>query len=246
MKYQAGVSMVSVEFNYELGKFIPFHAEEVPRTSFTLDNAVNRIMELDALHEYDYIVVDRGYGEYQVERLSKLLNERQRGSHKKLIDISLSEKINVRNPVSRQVESVHIKPWIVNQSVLQFERHMIALNPRDTKMIEQIENYRVVSISNDGRPTYTSTNEHFVDALNFAVYGLVMKFTDIARAKPGTLIAPLPKPLVETPTQDRNLGHEEPKKKLPLGVGFIASSMGRGRGDGRGGRVGAMPSRRRI
>lgn len=246
-KYQSGVCMASVEFDYELGKFIPFHAEEVPRTQFTLDTAVNRILELDALHNYDYIVVDRGYGEYQVERLSQLLNARQKGSYKKLIDISLSEKIPVRNPVTRQIEMAHIKPWIVNQSVLQFERHMIAFNPRDTKMIEQFENYRVVSIGADGRPTYTDKNEHFVDAVNFAIYGLIMKFTDVAKAKPGTAIASLPKPLVDTPVQNRDLEKEEPKKlKKPVAIGFISIGMGGGRSSGRGGRIGSMPSRRRI
>lgn len=241
-KFQAGVCMASVEFNYELGKFVPFHAEEVPRTQFTLDNAVNRIMELDALHNYDYIVVDRGYGEYQVERLSKLLNERNKGSHKKLMAISLSEKIDVRNPVTRQIESVHIKPWIVNQSVLQFERGMVALNPNHRKMIEQFEGYRVIKIGVDGRPTYNKENEHFVDAVNFAIYGLIMKFTDVAKAKPGTAIAALPKPLVETPVQDRSTESEEPKKKMPVGVGFVSVGS-RHSSVGRGGRAG-MPSRR--
>jgi len=245
-KSQAGVSMASVEWDYSLMRFVPFHAEEIPRTEFTLDNGVNRVMELDALHEYDYIVVDRGFGEYQVERLTKLLDERQKGSHKKLIPISLSEKIDVRNPVTRQIESVDIKPWIVNQSVLQFERGMIALNPHDRKMIEQLEGYRVISVGADGRPKYSKINEHFVDALNFAIYGIVMKFSDITKVQVGRAIGSIARPLdsgKDIPVKDRDITETAPKKTF--GIGFIA--IGKNGGPpGRGGSNRNLPTRRRF
>lgn len=228
-KSQAGVSMVSVEWNYELGKFVPFHAEEIPRTEFTLDNGVKRADELDQMFEYDYIVVDRGYGEYQVERLTQLLNARNPGSHRKIIAITLSDKINVRNPVTRRVESAHIKPWIVNQSVLQFERGLVALNPDDRRLIEQLQAYRVVSISADGRPTYSKKNEHFVDALNFALYGLIMNFSDITKVRPGTAIAAIPKTFGDPGESQREI--EPPsKKKVVGGVGLVSVKSTYGRG----------------
>ena len=54
--------MVGVELIEQLGVFAPFHRTEIPRTQFTYDNAVKKIIELNAQHDYDYIYVDAGHG----------------------------------------------------------------------------------------------------------------------------------------------------------------------------------------
>lgn len=49
-----------------LNKFKVFKRVEVPRSEYTYDNAVNKIVELNEIYNPSYIYVDRGSGEIQI------------------------------------------------------------------------------------------------------------------------------------------------------------------------------------
>ena len=42
---------------------------EIPKGEYTLDNAVNSIIEMNEIYNPSWIFCDRGYGDYQLERL---------------------------------------------------------------------------------------------------------------------------------------------------------------------------------
>lgn len=103
--------------------------------------------------------------------------------HKKVIGVSFSEKVAVRDPYSKKKDMKDVKPFMVNSSVNWFEKGIVALNPKDLQLKEQLEQYRIKGISPNGRPTYTDENEHYVDALNLCVLGFTLKYDAMVRVQ---------------------------------------------------------------
>lgn len=126
-------------------------------------------------------------------------NHPETGLHKKVVGVSFSEKVSVRDPYTKKKDEKDVKPFMVNSSVNWFEKGIIALDPTDLQLKEQLEQYSIKSISPTGRPTYTDVNEHFVDALNLCVLGFTKNYDDMIRvqlAKRISVISALDKALL--------------------------------------------------
>lgn len=157
--------------------------EEMPRTEFTMDNAISRIIELHSIYDFDWIAADRGYGDVQIEMMKKYgMEHPETLLHEKLIGYHLGSKIEVRDPHTMKKEKKNFKPFMVNNSVRVFERNKIILNPRDKVLRRQLENFRIKSISSNGIPTYTDVDEHSVDAMNLALLCFEQKYGDLMKS----------------------------------------------------------------
>lgn len=75
-----------------------------------------------------------------------------------------------------------MKPFMVNQLTMAFERGRIILSPYDEVLHKQLVDYEVERISQNGTPVYTSKNEHFIDALGLAYLAFVQNFPLITKA----------------------------------------------------------------
>lgn len=171
---------------------MPLDKVAIPRNKFTLTIAVDTIIKMDRVHNFDWIYVDKGFGEMQIEQLHLYgKGHPETGLHKKVIGVSFAEKIPVRDPYTRKKDMKDVKPFMVNQSVNLFEKGMVALVPRDLQVKEQLEQYCVKGISPNGRPTYTSENEHFVDALNLCLLGFAIQYDAMIRVQLAKRIAPI-------------------------------------------------------
>lgn len=62
-KYQSSSSIIILDFDVIMRKFKVIKRIEVPRGEYTLDNAVNMIIEMNQIYKPSWIYVDRGYGE---------------------------------------------------------------------------------------------------------------------------------------------------------------------------------------
>lgn len=189
-KYSAATNMVCMEFDRfhqdADGRIVPlfkvlFRAE-IARAEFTYVNAMNKIIELNDEYKFDWIAIDRGYGEVQLEMLHKYGEEHpETGLADKVVGYQFSQKIEVTDPYTRKKDQKHIKPFMVNNSVNLFEKYKIVLDPKDKTLIGQLEEYRVKSISASGLPVYTDENEHAIDSMNLALlifeqkYGALLK-----------------------------------------------------------------------
>ncbi|MFS8639356.1 MAG: hypothetical protein LOD90_00815, partial [Symbiobacteriaceae bacterium] len=85
---------------------------------YTLDFAVNRVVELDRIFRPAFIYVDRGYGDYQVERLQILGKEAAPGDSKYGLDkrvrgIQFRENITVREPGTGKEINKNVKEVMV-------------------------------------------------------------------------------------------------------------------------------------
>lgn len=116
-------------------------------------------------------------------------NHPETGLHKKVIGVQFSEKIPVRDPYTKRKDMKDVKPFMVNHSVNLFEKGMVALDPKDLQLKEQLEQYSIKAISPNGRPTYTDENEHFVDAFNLAMLGFALQYDAMIRVQLAKRIA---------------------------------------------------------
>ena len=155
---------------------------EVPRSDFTYVNAMNKIIELNEEYQFDWIGIDRGYGEVQLEMLHKYgMEHPETGLADKVIGYQFSQKIEVRDPYTKKKDQKHLKPFMVNNSVNAFEKGKIVLDGSDKGMIAQLEEYRVKSISSAGLPVYTDENEHAIDAMNLALLLFEQKYGSLLK-----------------------------------------------------------------
>lgn len=158
------------------GRFQVINRVEIPKGEFTYDMAVKKLIELDEIYNPFAIYADAGAGEYQCEMLRKHIGEKVKRVH-------LGSSTMVSDPQSRTFEKKPIKPFIVNQTVLMTERGQIRIPHRDydETLARQMTNYQVERFSpKTGEPTYSSDDEHALDALMFTLFAFIEQMPELA------------------------------------------------------------------
>lgn len=180
-KYQASSSILIMDYDIVTKKFKVFKRFELPRSEYSYDNAINTIIALNEIYDPSWIYCDRGSGEYQIERLHIYGDENpSSGLKAKVKGWSFSNKLDIMDPISKQIEKKPLKPFMVNQLQILVERNDLMLSPYDDVLFKQLVDYEVEKITEAGVPKYTSENEHFVDALGLAYLAFVLEFKDLA------------------------------------------------------------------
>lgn len=176
-KYSSSSSIVILEYNMRMQQFMILKRFEMPRAEYSYDNAVNTVIELNKIYNPAWIYADRGSGEYQIERLHIYGDEHpESGLKHKLKGWQFANKLDVYDPITGEKESKPMKPFMVNQLQLAFERNNLVLSPWDDTIYTQLINYEVEKITASGIPTFTSKDEHFIDALGLAYLAMVLEF----------------------------------------------------------------------
>ena len=180
-KYQASSSIIILDFDVDIRKFKVIKRIEVPRGEYTLDNAVKMIIELNDIYKPSWIYVDRGYGDYQLERLHIYGDEHpSSGLKNKVKGWQFKNTIEIIDPVTKEKTKEPMKPFMVNQLSVSFDRERIVLSPFDIILHKQLVDYAVERVSQSGIPIYSSKNEHYVDALGLAHLGFVLEFPQLS------------------------------------------------------------------
>lgn len=159
------------------GRFKIIKRVEIPKSEYTYDNAVKKLIELDAIYNPFAIYPDRGSGEYQIEMLRKVLGDKVKGIH-------LGGSHMVRDPYSREFDKKPIKPFMVNQTVLMLDRGQLRIPNKevDEEILRQMTNYTVERVSpKTGEPTYSSKDEHALDAMMLALLAFIIEKPDLAK-----------------------------------------------------------------
>lgn len=166
------------------GMFKIVARESIPRTEFVLNAAVERIVQWNYIYDPEWIYVDRGCGEYQVERLHLLGLEAQKGEpayglDRKVIGVNFNQNRKVKDPGTGEMIPKPTNVWMINQTVELFNNDKIIISQHDDVVYKQLENYRVEKITQGGRPRFTSKNEHCVDALALCVLAIVDNYPEL-------------------------------------------------------------------
>ena len=161
-------------------KFKVIKRVEVPKAEYSYDAAVNLIVELNDIYNPSWIYCDRGSGENQIERLHIIGDERpSTGLRNKVKGFQFKNKLEIYDPITKTMTKEPMKPFMVNQLTLAFERQRIIMSPFDEVLHKQLIDYQIERVSQFGDPVYSSVNEHFVDALGLAMLAFVLEFPDL-------------------------------------------------------------------
>lgn len=179
-KYGASSSIIILDYDVIMQKFKVIKRVEVPRGEYSYDNAINTIVELNDIYNPSFIFCDAGSGEYQIERLHIIGDQNPHtGLKNKVRRWQFAQSIDVVDPITFETAKEPLKPFMVNQLTLAFERSNIMLSPFDDVLHKQLVNYEVEKINANGKPVYTSIDEHFIDALGLAYLAFVLEFKDL-------------------------------------------------------------------
>lgn len=169
-----------MDYDVKYQKFKVIKRVEVPRGDYSYDNAVNLIVKLNEIYRPSFIYCDAGAGEYQIERLHIIGEEKPHtGLKNKVKRWQFSNTIEITDPVTFEKVKEPLKPFMVNQLTLCFERDRMMLSPLDPVLHKQLTNYEVEKIAANGKPVYTSKDEHFIDALGLAYLAMVLEFKEL-------------------------------------------------------------------
>jgi replicative DNA helicase len=181
-KYGASSSILILDFDIIRRKFKVIKRIEVPRGEYSYDNAVNKIVELNDQYNPSWIYCDRGSGEYQIERLHIIGDQRPATNlRNKVKGWQFRNTLDITDPITFEQTKEPLKPFMVTQLQIAFDREMIMLSPFDEVLHKQLVDYEVEKISAFGDPVFTKENEHFVDALGLAYLAFVLEFPEITR-----------------------------------------------------------------
>ena len=169
-----------MDYDVVLQKFRVILRLETPKSEYSYDAAVKTVIDLNERYNPSWIFADRGSGEYQIERIHLYGDEHPKsGLKEKLVGWQFKNRVEVIDPVTRTVDKKPMKPFMVNQLTIAFERERMVLSQYDETMRKQLTDYVVERVSQNGDPVYTSENEHSVDALGLAYLAMVLKFPNL-------------------------------------------------------------------
>lgn len=153
---------------------------EIPRTEYTLTNAMEKLIELNNEFNFDHIAIDRGFGDVQLEQIKRYgVENPETGLHIKTEGFHFGSNLEVIDPHTKKKVKRDFKPFMVDNSVILFERGKIALNESDKVLKRQLNAYRIEKIGSNGRPIFSSTDEHSVDTLNMCLLLFQMKYGEL-------------------------------------------------------------------
>ena len=179
-KYEETSSIIVLEFNERLKRFMILKAYSVPRSEYSYDMAVKTIIELNEIYKPAMIYCDRGAGEYQIEALCIYgKNHPETRLHEKVKGFQFSQKLDIQNPVTGEITKEPLKPFMITQLQIAFERSQLIISKYDEKLYKQLIDYEVVKRAQNGNPIFTDVNEHFIDALGLAYLAMTLTFKEL-------------------------------------------------------------------
>lgn len=196
-KFGAGVNIVILEIcgpehaeKVCQNKIRVCFREEVRKGEYTLLDAVDRIINLNAIFNPKWIYVDRGYGEAQLELLKKHgVNNPITGLNKKVIGHTFSDSIEMPDPQTKMMVKKEIKPFMVNNLRQMLEEEIIVFPASDEDLYMQLISYVVRSISVYGRQTFEMAGkvpDHAHDALMLACLAYIVNYSDMMKLRLAT------------------------------------------------------------
>jgi len=181
-EYDTGMVNAEDFANGIRGRFRVAHRESVGGIEYVQTEAVKRIIDLNYMWNPRYIYVDQGFGYQQVEDLKRYGHKHPESKIiQKLKPKDMASMVEIRDPHTKQPIKKHMKPFMVNNSRMFFEKNLIALNKNDKELEKQFRDYVVDHTTVEGRPVYAKGNDHVLDAFNLSLLAFTLEFTDLGK-----------------------------------------------------------------
>jgi len=184
-----GTCIIVTEWNKNLnsgkGAFKVVSKKVITQEEFTQVKSCEEIIALNNLWNPEYIYVDQGYGHTQIEMLRKYGMEHPlSGLSNKVKGIYFGDKMEIRDPVTKQIVKKHMKPFMVNLCARRMEDGQVIFpDSEDIKngLVGQIRDYTVIRTTALGQPVYSDENDHAIAAWMLSVLAATMEFSDMNR-----------------------------------------------------------------
>jgi hypothetical protein len=214
------------------GAFKTVAKRVITQEEFTQVRSCEEIIELNEIWNPEYIYVDQGYGHTQIEMLRKYgIEHPLSGLANKVKGIYFGDKMEIRDPVTKQVVKKHMKPFMVNLCARRMEDGQVIFpESEDIKngLVGQIRDYTVIRTTALGQPVYSDENDHAIAAWMLSVLAATMEFSDINRQSRTVSIGIAGK-FGEKTERDFQLSRgkieEEKRKRLAVNPRWFGKSM---------------------
>lgn len=184
-KMQAGSHIMVVQYDPQVGDMMVIDWEEVPRGDFTYTNACSKVIDYYQAYSPELVLCDQGSGETNWELLYLTSENMGLDLHEKLIKVRLGSKdIEARNPETGEMEGKKVKEFLVGLLRLKFQEGKIKIPNHDEKLANQFYMYKVKKQTANAT-TYSTQNEHLVDCMGFACYGIYLLFENFLNGGTG-------------------------------------------------------------
>ncbi len=184
-----GTVIIITEWNKNLkdgrGAFRVVKKSIISQEEFTQVRACEEIIRLNVEWDPSYIYVDQGYGQTQIEMLRKYgMENPYTGLVNKVKGIYFGDRMEIRDPVTKQRVKKHLKPFMVNLAARRMEDEQVILpHSEDVKngLVGQIRDYTVIRQTALGQPIYSDTNDHSIVAWMLSILAATIEFSDMAK-----------------------------------------------------------------
>jgi hypothetical protein len=184
------------------GGFRCIYREEIPQSQFSLTKGRDRVILLNEVFRPEWIYVDRGMGEAQIEEL-QLWGKRfpHSGLEQKVVGISFANTVDCPMPAGK-VEKKRFKQVMVSLLRTWFERSQLEICQADLGFHKDLLGYHVVSQS-ETTIKFSSENDHSIDAVGLAAMAMHQRVKNPYAPKRAIRSAKVPLPEVVPSSQLR-------------------------------------------
>jgi hypothetical protein len=197
------------------GKFRLFYRRGVKSKDATQRNTRNEVIRLLYKYKIDYIYVDYGAGDTNIEELTHYgLDHPELNLHQKLRVVDSGAVVEHYDYILQKHVKKRNKSLMVSFSTLSLEEGMMVLPQEedlDTRLVGQMRNYKIKTVTARGEYSYEG-EDHILDAFNLAMYGFQQNYGQLLNSKIIYSIHTLPIPMMERYPQRSNL--------VPVNVNF--------------------------
>lgn len=204
-------------------KVIIANLSNVRREGWTQVAAIDKIVELNRLYVPDYIYVDEGFGEANVQQLKLIavnLFGKVPADHpdlrlRNVTPVNFSSTLELRDVMTGEIRKKYFKNFIVETTKRALETGLLAFkDPVASPIVEQMKNYVVKSRLTNGREVYEAKSseigDHDLDAFMIALAGLQLNEDSILDTRCYSNITVLP--LEKRGTESYNTSNQIEKR----------------------------------
>lgn len=178
-----GVHMVGIEYNPDTTKMKVILHDEIHADEFTQTKAVQRIIRLHSKWDFDWIYVDKGFGDSQIEQLHLFGKKHPSSRLGKIVKgIAMQANIEVWDPFTKQPTKKNSKQMMVNLSARRVECDQCIfpkIEDNNGGLVHQMRNFEAERISRDGQPVYNTMEDHALVSWQLGIMALVMEYTHL-------------------------------------------------------------------
>ena len=204
-------------------KVVIANLSNVRREGWTQVAAIDKIVELNRLYVPDYIYVDEGFGEANVQQLKLIavnLFGKVPADHpdlrlRNVTPVNFSSTLELRDVMTGEIRKKYFKNFIVETTKRALETGLLAFkDPVAAPIVEQMKNYVVKSRLTNGREVYEAKSseigDHDLDAFMIALAGLQLNEDSILDTRRYSNITVLP--LEKRGTESYNTSNQIEKR----------------------------------